>query len=357
MAENPKKKTIEDIEILPVEKVYPEGFKMSHEPITMELITYDRERSEKIDIIDMSHLCDVMTTPGIKWLNVMGIHDLDVVESLALQFKIHLLAIEDILDNDQRIKIDDYGNYLYFIIKMIYVDKKEKKIFIEQVSCFIFENLLISFQENPGDVWGLVRKNILMNKGKIRKLGTGYLAYSLIDAIVDNYFVVMENLEEDVGMLEKYTLSNPRPIILEKIAIIKNNILTLRHNIAPVGEVIRYLQKAESELIEETLSPYFRDVHDNILRNVDSIKALDERVSGVMDIYDSVMSQNTNQIMKLLTIMSSIFIPLTFIAGVYGMNFKHMPELDSPVGYFIVLGVMALLGVGLLVYFKIRKWI
>ena len=164
MAENPKKKTIEDIEILPVEKVYPEGFKMSHEPITMELITYDRERSEKIDIIDMSHLCDVMTTPGIKWLNVMGIHDLDVVESLALQFKIHLLAIEDILDNDQRIKIDDYGNYLYFIIKMIYVDKKEKKIFIEQVSCFIFENLLISFQENPGDVWGLVRKNILMNK-------------------------------------------------------------------------------------------------------------------------------------------------------------------------------------------------
>ncbi|OHD60815.1 MAG: magnesium and cobalt transport protein CorA [Spirochaetes bacterium GWF1_49_6] len=348
---------VDDIEILPVEKVFPDGVKMSHEPIIMSLITYDRERSEKIDITDMSHLCDVIKNPGIKWLNVDGIHDLDVVESLAVQFKIHLLAIEDILDNDQRIKIDDYGDYLYFIIKMLYVDKKEKKIYIEQVSTFIFKDFLITFQENPGDVWGLVRKNILSNKGRIRKSGAGYLAYSLIDAIVDNYFLVVENIEEDVVQVERFALSNAKPLILEKIANIKNNILQIRHAVSPLGEVIRYLQKGESDLIDETLSPYFRDVYDNVLRNIESIKSLDERVSGIMDIYVSSMSQNTNQIMKVLTIMSTIFIPLTFIAGVYGMNFKHMPELESPIAYFIVLGIMATIGIGLLIFFRIKKWI
>jgi len=167
----------------------------------------------------------------------------------------------------------------------------------------------------------------------------------------------MENIEEDVVQLEHFALSNPKPIILEKIAGIKNNILQIRHAVSPLGEVIRYLQKGESDLIDDMLSPYFRDVYDNVLRNIEVIKSLDERVSGIMDIYVSSMSQNTNQIMKVLTIMSTIFIPLTFIAGVYGMNFKYMPELESPAAYFIVLGVMGLIGIGLLIFFRLKKWI
>lgn len=350
-----KKESFKDTQIyvIPVEKVNTE--KTYSAKVT--LIRYRPDFAEQLMLDDFSHIRDLISSQGVQWFNINSIHNIDIIESIALQLNIHLLSVEDILDSEQRPKVDDYGKYLLFILKMIYLDPKSHRILIEQISCILFDHQLITVQETPYDVFSTIRKNILENKGRIRNSEADYLLHTIIDSIVDNYFIVLESVEENISQLEKKALISPHPCILQQVLVLKNNIDLLRKSIAPLTDILRYIQKQESHLISESRIPYFKDVYDNILRNIDSLKSIEERVSGIVDLYMSVVNHNTNLIIRILTVISSIFIPLTFIAGVYGMNFKYMPELEFRYGYFIVIGIMIVLGLSMLWFFKRKKWL
>ncbi len=321
----------------------------------LTLIRYDSQNAEKQAVTDISKLKEISGMPGVKWLNIDGIEDMDVIESIGLQLGVHFLVLEDIMDDEQRPKIDDYDRYLLIIMKMLYLE--ENHITIEQISFLLFKDFLITFQEKKGDVFDNVRKNILNNKGRIRKLGADYLAYTLIDTIVDKYFHILECVEDEADDLEHSALTNPTSSILEDVTELKEDVLSLKKISSPVRELLGYIVKGEAELIDPVLIPYFKDITDNIIRIIETSKNLGDSVSSILDIYMSSVSNNTNKIMKVLTIMSSIFIPLTFIAGLYGMNFKNMPELRSQNGYFVVIGIMISIAVGLIIFFKRKKWI
>lgn len=321
----------------------------------LTLIRYDANNAERKELDDISRLSEIAKLPGIKWINLDGIEDMEVIESLGMQFGVHFLTLEDIMDDEQRPKIDDYDKYLFIVMKMMYLE--EDKIIMEQISFLLFKDLLITIQQVPGDVFDPIRKNIMNNKGRIRKMGADYLAYTLIDTMVDNYFYVLETVEEETAALERQALSHPSEHILVDITDLKADVMTLKKISSPVRELLGYINKNESDLIEPANLPYFKDVTDNIIRIMETSKNLGDSVSGILDIYMSSMSHNMNKIMKVLTIISTIFIPLTFIAGVYGMNFQNMPEIRSRYGYFIILGVMFAIGLGLIMFFRRKKWI
>lgn len=337
----------------PMEKA--ERFYKKNDAI-LTLINYDAASVDRVEIEDVSHIKDLCKErPGVKWINIDGVQDMEIIESIGMQFGIHFLVLEDIMDDEQRPKIDDYDRYAFIVMKMLYLN--EEKIIMEQISFLLFKDLLITIQQVPGDVFNNIRKNIMNNKGRIRKMGADYLAYTLIDTMVDNYFKVLEVVEEETANLERLALSDPKESIIEDVTELKAEVLTLKKISSPVRELLSFINKGEVEVIDPSLIPYFKDITDNIIRIMETSKNLGDSVSGILDIYMSSMSNNMNKIMKVLTIMSTIFIPLTFIAGVYGMNFDFMPELKTQNGYFVVVGVMIAIALALVFFFKRKKWI
>jgi magnesium transporter len=240
---------------------------------------------------------------------------------------------------------------------MLYPGMKKGEIEAEQVSLILGPNFIISFQEREGDVFDPVRDRIRKNKGRIRKAGPDYLAYALMDAVVDNYFLILENISEKIEDTEQQLATSPSPETLQHIRELKNEMIFLRKSIWPLRELISGLGRAESSLIQESTGVYLRDVYDHTIQIIDTVESYRDMISGMVDIYLSSISNKMNEVMKVLTIFASIFIPLTFIAGIYGMNFEFMPELGWRWGYFTLLGFMAIVGISLVFYFKRKKWL
>jgi magnesium transporter len=327
--------------------------------VKISVIDYDISNINERALDGPEEAFPFFKSPTVTWINVDGIHNLEIIEKIGKHFGLHPLTLEDIVFTNQRAKFESFDNYIYILLKMVYLDAggKPDEIQTEQVSLILGENYVLSFQEREGDVFDPVRERLRTSKGRVRKLGPDYLAYSLLDAVVDNYFVMLEHLGERVEIIEETLVGDPSPDCLKGIQAIKKDMLYLRKSVWPLREVISSFHKDESPLIKDSTTVYIRDLYDHTIQVIDTIETLRDMASGMLDIYLSSISNRMNEVMKVLTIIATIFIPLTFIAGVYGMNFQNMPELNWPLGYAFAWGIMIAIAVTMLIYFKRKKWL
>ncbi len=327
------------------------------EKVRITVIDYDEAQFQEKEAKTIEECSPLKDKTAVRWINMEGIHQVETLEKLGNCFELHSLILEDILNTDQRPKREDFEDYIYTVLKMLYYDDKSGEIITEQISLILGPNFVISFQEGGGDVFDPIRERIRNAKGRIRKMGADYLAYALIDAIVDNYFVILEELGEKIEYLEEELVTDPTSETLQAIHSLKREMILLRKSVWPLREVISSLEREESSLIRESTGIYLRDVYDHTIQVIDAIETFRDMLSGMLDIYLSSISNRMNEVMKVLTIIATVFIPLTFIAGLYGMNFKYMPELEWRWGYAAVLLTMTVIGISMVIYFKRRKWI
>jgi magnesium transporter len=320
------------------------------------IIDYDEKSFQEMETKNIDACFVFKDKPSMTWINVDGLR-VDIIQKLGDCYGFHPLVLEDILNTDQRPKLEDYGEYLYIVLKMLHNEAGSETV-TEQISLILGQNFVISFQEGiEGDVFDTVRGRIRTGKGRIRNMGADYLAYSLVDAVVDDYFVILEDVGERVEDLEDELITSPSPQTLHDIHQLKREMIFLRKAVWPLREVIGAMEREESSLIKDSTRLYLRDVYDHTIQVIDSIETARDMLAGMLDIYLSSMSNRMNEVMKFLTIIGTIFIPLTFIAGVYGMNFEFMPELKWKWSYFALWGVMAGVGLSMLLYFKRKKWL
>ena len=296
-------------------------------------------------------------TGRVTWVNVEGLHEVEAIRKLGECHGLHPLVLEDIVNTDQRPKLDDYGDYLYVVVKML-CRTPGGGIVTEQVSLILAPHLVISFQEGvDGDVFDPVRERLRGGRGRLRGMGADYLLYALIDAVVDNYFIVLEEVGERIEAIEDAVVMEPRPETVRRIHRLKREMIVLRKAVWPLREVLAALERRESPLISEPVVIYLRDVYDHTIQVIDTIEASRDMLSGMLDIYLSSISNRMNEVMKFLTVVGTIFIPLTFIIGLYGMNFQNMPELRWPWGYPAVLLLMAIIALVMLSFFRRKRWL
>jgi magnesium transporter len=324
----------------------------------ISVMVYDTMRLEEEYVDTAGEAFPLQETPAVTWINVDGIHDVGIVEELGARLGLHPLVLEDILNPDQRPKMEDLGDYLYVVLKMVDWDDQRGEITMEQMSVLVGANYVVSLQERPGgDVLDPIRERIRAAKGTIRGEGPDYLAYSILDGVVDGYFGVLEGLGEKVEDLEAELVFSPLPETLQELHVLKREMIYMRKAVWPLREVVAALERGGSSLIKESTVPYLRDVYDHTIQVMDAVETVRDILSGMLDIYLSSISNRMNEVMKVLTIFASIFIPLTFIAGVYGMNFQYMPELAWRWGYPVVWLLMLGVGVALLWYFRRKRWL
>ncbi len=324
--------------------------------VRIHVIDYDERRVEEHADIEAGACEAFRASPGVSWIDVVGLHDPDVVGEMGAIFGLHPLVQEDILNTNQRPKVEVYDDYVYVVIRMFMPDAANGSMTSEQVSIIIGKGFLISFQEAPGDVFEGVRTRIRTGKARIRKSGPDYLAYALMDGVIDRYFVILDDLGQRISLLEDEVLTDPRDTIQHEIYLFKRELLTLRKMIWPLREMTSVLQRTESGILEPGTAVYLRDLYDHSVQVLDAVETMREITLSLMDIYLSSLSNRMNAIMKVLTMIATIFIPLTFIAGVYGMNFEFMPELGWKWAYPAVLLVMALLTLVMVIYFRRKRW-
>jgi len=325
------------------------------EKVTVTVFRYSGADCEELQQEQVDGLSQPVDETVI-WINVGGVHQVEMVEALGKQFSLHPLMLEDVANTDQRPKLDDYENYLFLVIKMLSLTKRNE-IAVEQVSLVLGRNYVISFQENGTDVFQPVRERLRGGKGRLRQSGADYLLYALVDAIVDQYFAVLESLGEKIEALQQTVVDDPRPETLNDIHALKRQLLFLRRAVWPLRDVMNNLSRSTCPFLQEPTKVFFRDVYDHVVQIVDTIETLREMVSASLDIYLSSVSYRLNAVMRVLTVITTIFMPLSFIASIYGMNFEHMPELQSRWGYPLVLSVMTAVGVGMLLLFKKKRWL
>jgi len=328
------------------------------ERIVISLWAYNSEELIEKELQTVEECLAFKDKPGMNlWVNVDGLDQIEVIEKLGSYFKIHPLTLEDVLNTGQRPKMEDYDSYIYTVLKMMLLDTEKEEILIDQVSIIIGPGYILSFQEREGDVFDPLRERLKNPNSRLRKAGVDYLAYGLIDAVIDNYFLILEHFGEKLEYLEDELVRDPNPSTLKTVQKYKRDMILLRKSVWPLRELISGLQKVESELIKETTQIYLRDLYDHTIQVIDSIEAFRDILSSMVDVYLSSISNRMNDIMKVLTIIATIFIPLTFVAGVYGMNFDYMPELRWRLGYPAVMLSMALIGIIMFLYFKKRRWV
>jgi magnesium transporter len=327
------------------------------EKVRIRLIDYDEQKIQEREIEKIEDCFPFKDEPTVSWINIDGLHDLQAIEKIGSCFSIHPLILEDIVNTGQRPKAEDFQDYVYIVLKMLSYDEQKGHIKAEQVSLALGPNFLISFQEREGDVFSGVRERLRKGKGRIRKAGSDYLMYALLDAIVDQYFIILETFGDQIESTEEALIGDFTQQTLEAIHSMKREMIFFRKQVWPLRELVGGLARGEMSLISEATHVYLRDVYDHTIQVIDTIESLRDVLSGLLDIYLSTLSNKMNEVMKVLTIIATIFIPLTFVAGVYGMNFKYMPELEWRWGYFVVWGVMVLVFVTMLAYFKRRAWI
>lgn len=350
----PKRKKYNSLHQLPGEVTYV-GKKETVS--SLEIIDYDKKSCQRYESEKLEDAYRFKETEHITWINVNGLNNTRQIEKLGKHYNLHPLIVEDIVNTEQRPKIEAHEDYLFLVVKMLYHDENEA-FTKEHISIVLGRNHVLTFQEANDDVFDRLRDRIVTSKGIIRSVGADYLMYSILDAIIDNYFIIIEEVGEKIQQLEdELFLKNPRESIAVEIQALKRKILRIRKAVLPLREVIKQLEKSEHPFIEKRTINYLRDINDHIIQNCENIEIYREMTWGLMDMYMTSISNKMNEVMKVLTIMASIFIPLTFIVGVYGMNFDYMPELDEHYAYFIVWGVMILVILGMVWYFKRKNWL
>ena len=326
--------------------------------VVIRVLAYNSEELVERKLEKIEDCLEFKDHPDLNfWINVDGLDRVDIIEKLGSYFNIHPLTLEDVLNTRQRPKTEDYDSYIYSVLKMILLDTKTKEITIDQVSIIIGPNYVLSFQEREGDVFDMVQERFKNPASRLRKSGVDYLAYGLIDAVIDNYFVILEHFGDKIEYLEEGLVLHPRPETLKTIQKYKRDMIILRKSIWPLRELINGLQRVESDLIKETTRVYLRDVYDHTIQVIDTVEDFRDILSSMVDIYLSSISFRMNEVMEVLTVIATIFIPLTFISGVYGLNFEYMPELKWRWGYPTVMFGMILLAVSMFIYFKKRNWV
>jgi magnesium transporter len=326
------------------------------------MLKFNRKRIKKVGLppgtpVYVGERKDEKINISIIDYDIDGIHEVNMIEKIGKHFDLHPLIMEDIVNTEQRPKMEDFGHYVYVVLRMLYFDEEAHEVKGEQVSLILGENFVISFQEKEGDIFNPIRERIRNHKGRIRKMGADYLAYCLLDTIVDNYFTILEKLGDRIEEMEERLVTDPRPKTLHEIHKLKREMIFLRKSVWPLREVINGLERGESSLIHKASSIYLRDVYDHTIQVIDTVETFRDMLSGMHDTYLSSISNRMNEIMKVLTIIATIFIPLTFIAGVYGMNFKFMPELEWRWAYFIVWLVIVIVAVSMVIFFRKKKWL
>jgi magnesium transporter len=327
------------------------------EKVKISVMNYDETQFLEKEIKSIEDILPLKEKPTVTWINIAGIHEVDIIEKIGKSFDLHPLIIEDIVNTDQRIKVEDFGNYIFVVLKMFFYAENKNEIKAEQISLILGSNFVISFQEEESDIFKPIRERIRNGKGRARKLGADYLAYSLLDAIVDHYFVILEKLGERVEDLEDELVTRPEPKILGEIHRLRREMIFLRKSVWPLREIIACLERGETSLIQKSTEIYLRDVYDHTIQVMDAVETYRDMLAGMLETYLSSISNKMNEVMKVLTIIATIFIPLTFIVGVYGMNFRFMPELEWRWSYLIIWTIMIVVAVFMIFYFKRKRWI
>lgn len=328
------------------------------ENVKIKLVVYNGETYIEKELDSIDECIPFKNKPGTNlWLNVDGLDQIEVIESIGNFFEIHPLTLEDVLNTGQRPKMEDYESYIYTVLKMMLLDQEKDEIIIDQISIIFGYNYIVSFQEREVDVLDPLRMRLRNPASRLRKYGVDHLAYSIIDTVIDNYFLILEHFGEEIEDLEDQLVVQPSPGILKIIQKYRRIMIILRKSVWPLRELISGMQRVESEIIKDSTRIYLRDIYDHTIQVIDSVEDFRDILSSMVDIYLSSISNKMNDIMKVLTVIATIFIPLTFIAGVYGMNFEYMPELKWRWGYPFALLFMASVATVMLTYFKKKKWI
>ena len=326
------------------------------EKAKITLFSYDENSFQEQQSETVDEFLIYKDRPGVVWINVDGLHQVEVVEKVGKSFGLHPLLLEDILDTGHRPKMEDLGELIFVTLKMLSYDSDTNKVDREQISLVLGPNYVLSFKERENEIFDPLKERIRNGLGRWRNMEADYLFYALLDSIVDNYFVVLEDLGERIEILEESLVTNPSPDTLNSIQNLKTGMIHLARSVWPLREIIAGLDRGESPLIKKSTGIYLRDVYDHTIQVIDTVETYRDMITGMLDIYLSSINNRISEVMKVLTMIATIFIPLTFIVGVYGMNFSNMPELGWRWGYPVVWLIMAVIGVLMVIYFKKKKW-
>lgn len=325
--------------------------------IEIKIVQYDKDDLKEYNVTEFPDSLNFFPEDKLTWINITGLHQISLVEELGQKAKIHSLTLEDLLNVNQRPKIDIFHTYVYIVFQALTYDEKQFDVEAEQISLILGKNFVLTFLEKPNHIFEVLLNRMRNKTGKIRNYGSDYLAYAILDVVVDEYYAVIEKIGERIETFEETLMTQPYKMEIQDFYNLKRELLELRRAVWPIRDIVTKLDKNEVDLITEKTSLYLRDLYDHSIQIIETAEIYRDLISGLVDMYLSATSNKLNEIIKVLTILSSIFIPLTFIAGVYGMNFRNMPELYTSYGYFVCLVVMGIIAVGMLLYFKIRKWI
>jgi len=325
------------------------------EQIEITVMAYDKSSIDFRKVKNVEEIFPYKDSKTISWINIYGLHDQEILEKLSEHFEIHPLVIEDIANTQQRPKVEFSDNYAFFVLKMIWYE--DDSLMFEQISLLLGKNIILCFQERPRDLFDSIRKRLQDPNGRLRKGGADYLAYRILDIVVDHYFLVLEKIETKIEILEDEIIENPSSESVQKINQLKQDLVFLRKSTWPLRELMASIDREESPFFEKSTYLFIRDVYDHVIHVVDAIDTYRDMLSGLLDVYMSNISNKMNEVMKVLTIIATIFIPLTFLAGIYGMNFEFMPELKWPFAYPVLIGVMLIVAFAMLVFFRRKQWI
>jgi magnesium transporter len=317
---------------------------------------YDEEQLDQKEVTSAEESFPYRDTPRASWINVDGLHETELLRQIAEHYDLHPLVMEDVVNVHQRAKLEDYDRYLYIVIRMIAYDGEKHEVSSEQVSIVLGSGYVLTFQERPGDVFEPIRGRI-KKSGRIRMANVDYLAYALLDTVVDNYFVILERFGEEIESLEEDLVQKPTPDVLERIHRLKRELIVIRRSVWPLREVASGLERSDSKLIKKSTRIFLRDLYDHTIQVIDAVESYREMISGLQDLYLSSVSNRMNEVMKVLTIIATLFIPLSFAAGVFGMNFEHMPELKWKWSYLVFWLAIAGISGSMLVYFRKKGWL
>ncbi len=327
------------------------------EEVRIRFIDYTEGHLREETVETIEEVLPIADLPTVTWVNVDGLHEPEVLASLGAHFDIHRLVLEDVLSPHQRPKVEGYDDHAFIVLKMLSFDESSGTLSAEQVSLIVGDRYVFSFQERPGDVFEPVRQRLRESKGRIRSRGPDYLTYALVDAVVDHYFHALEGIGDQIEELEELALADPEEGVRHRIYALRREMLILRRSVWPLRESLGTIYRGEIPLMSEETQLFFRDVYDHAVQVIDTVETLREVLSGAMDLYLSGVSNRMNEVMKVLTIIATIFIPLSFFAGLYGMNFEYMPELAYHWAYPVLLAWMTLLAGGMLAYFRKKGWL
>ncbi|MCR4301531.1 MAG: magnesium/cobalt transporter CorA [Sulfuricaulis sp.] len=327
------------------------------ETTRVKLMHFDDDQVTERDINAPDEVRALRQGPGVNWFTITGLHEIEKLTAIGSAFDLHPLVLEDVFNTDQRPKFEDYGEYVFIVLKRLVNDSTAPEVMTEQISLILGRNTVISFLESESGIFDGIQERLRANRGRMRKLGADFLVYALMDNVVDNYFAIFEALGERIETLQDSLIARPAPESLRTLHALKREMLFLRKSVWPLREVVSALQRGDSPLIQNETRMYLRDVYDHTIHVIDTIETYRDMLSSLLDIYLSSLSNRLNEVMKVLTIIATVFMPLTFIVGIYGMNFHHMPELDWRWGYPVVLLSMLGIAGGMLLFFRRKKWI